>query len=129
MIRKYRPQDLEAIKRLHVRSGLPANCFPDIQSRQSVVQLVSESRGVVTQAAFVKLVGEGYVLVDHDAGTPQERWASLGDLIARGLHDAAEHVDQVSCWIPPTLEKSFGPKLEVLGFIKSPWQSYTANLF
>ena len=128
MIRGYRESDLEAIKRLHAQSNLPQNCFPDIQGRQTVVKLVSETRGVVTQAAFVKLVGEGYVLIDHESSTPQERWASLGDLIVRGLHDAAEHVDQVSCWVPPSLEKPFGKKLELLGFIPSAWRSWTANL-
>jgi len=129
VIRPYDARDFEAIKKLHAKSGLPSVCFPDLQSRNLVVSIVRENGRGVTQAGFVKLTGEAYVLVDHDSETPQERWAELGELIAQGLAGAAAYgLDDVSAWLPPELEKSFGPRLESLGWIRSPWRNYTALL-
>jgi hypothetical protein len=126
MIRPYQPGDFDAVKRLHAKSGLPAACMPDLQNPNSVVQLVSIEQGEVAQFGAVKLTGEAFVLVDHEHSSPQERWARLGDLTAMALRGAAERgLDDVSAWIPPGLEDSFGKRLEALGAIKSPWRNWT----
>ena len=129
MIRPYDARDFEAIRKLHAKSGLPAACLPDARNPNFIVSLVSAKGKDIMQAGFVKLTGEAFVLVDHETGTPQERWADTSELIAHGLASAAAYgIDDISAWLPPELEKSFGPRLESLGWIKSPWRSYSALL-
>lgn len=127
-VRPYKAADLETIKRIHRESGLPSNCFPSLTDKRFVVKLVAEQDGRVTQAAFVKLIGEGFILVDHSHSTPGERLEVLTELVAHGLADASAHVNEVSAWLPPEVEKSFGQRLIDLGWIRSPWQSYSALL-
>jgi hypothetical protein len=145
MIRAYEQKDFETIKRIHQSTGLPPNCFPDARQPLFTVKVIAEECGEVVQAGFVKLTGEAYVLVDHHFSTPENRLAIMESLVIRGLHEAAlaqevtcQHcknvigvrpgLEDVSCWLPPGMEKSFWPRLKVLGFEKSKWQSYTALL-
>lgn len=126
MIRPYQPSDFDAVKRLHVKSGLPTACFPPLNNPNVVVQLVTEEAGSVVQFGCVKLTGEAFVLLDHDHSNPGERWTHLGDLAAMVLRGAAEKgIEDVSAWIPPSLCDSFGKRLEALGAIRSPWPNYT----
>ena len=129
MIRAYRESDIDAIKRIHRASGLPETCFPPLQSANCIVKVVAEDSQGITQAGFVKLTGEAFVLVDHSRRSSQERWETLQRLVARGLKDSADYgIDDVSAWIPPEIEPSFGKRLEALGWIRSPWRNYTALL-
>lgn len=126
MIRPYQPNDFDAVKRLHVKSGLPSACMPPVTNPNVITQLVVVESGEVVQYGAIKLTGEAFVLVDHERGEPQERWAKLGDLAAMALRAAAERgLDDVSAWIPPGLEDSFGKRLEALGAIKSPWRNWS----
>jgi hypothetical protein len=129
VIRLYEDADFAAIKRLHEKAGLPPACLPDCKNPNFIVKIVAENGHGIAQAAFVKLTGEGFILVDHESGTPQERLATLESLVTRGLNDAATWgLDDTSAWLPPEIEKSFGDKLKALGWIKSPWPSWTALL-
>ena len=129
MIREYEEKDFEAIRMMHIGSGLPSNCFPDPHDPNFCVRLVAEENGRVVEAAMVRVVGEGYVLVDHASATPEKRNEILERMIARGLMESSYRgLDQVTAWIPPLLEKSFGKRLENLGFMRSPWPSFTANI-
>jgi hypothetical protein len=129
LIRDYRISDLEAVKELHAKSGLPGVCLPDLTNPLFFVKVIAESEGKVVQAGFVKLVGEAYVLLDHEAGEPGERLSILESLVAKGLSAAsAKGLSDVSCWLPPELEKSFGARLKALGFIRSPWPSFSVLL-
>lgn len=129
MIRTYKPEDILAVTKMHADSGLNPTCMPDLLNPNFVVRLVADEGGKPVQAGFVKLTGEAYVLVDHNHATPQERNSLLGDLIAHGLSRAAAYgLEDVSAWIPPELEKSFGGRLKDLGWNKSPWACYSALL-
>lgn len=128
-IRAYQEGDLDRIRELHAKSGLPPECFPDLTNPLYFVKVIAETRNRITQAGFIKLTGEAYVLLDHEASTAQQRYATLNSLVAHGLGQAAAAgLNDVSCWVPPTLERSFGKRLEAVGFIKSPWPAYTALL-
>jgi hypothetical protein len=113
---------------MYRESGLPENCLPALNDPRFVVKLVAEAAGKVVQAGFVKLIGEAFVLVDHSHSNPGERLDVLTELVARGLAGASRHVNEVSAWLPPEVEASFGPRLVELGWIKSPWSSYSALL-
>jgi hypothetical protein len=129
MIRPYGKEDLAAITRIHAQSGLPPACCPNPANDLFVVKVVADEKGKVVQAGFVKITGEAYVLVDHEFGTPDQRLEIMESLVIRGLYNAAmKGFEDVSCWIPPLVEKSFAPRLKALGFERSPWQSYTAIL-
>jgi hypothetical protein len=137
MIRPYNSWDLEALKRIHAKSGLPANCWPNLENSLYQVRVVAEENHHPVQAGFVKITGECYVMVDHHYATPEKRWEILQELVIHGLHQAAQvdlsksritGLEDATCWLPPSLEKQFWPRLKSLGFEKSPWQSYTAVL-
>lgn len=121
--------DWPIIRKMHADSGLPLACLPDLHNPLFRVKIAAVHEGKAVQAGFVKLTGEAFVLLDHGYGTPQERWDTLALLISSGLAEAARiGLDQVTCWLPPEVEAAFGKRLEALGFIRSPWISYTANL-
>lgn len=129
MIRPYKVTDFDAIKEMHSRSGLPASCMPQPTNPNFIVRLVAENGSGISHFGGVKLTGEAFVLVDHEQGTEQQRWETLSELIAHGLHGAAKYgLDDVSAWLPKEIEKSFGPRLQSIGWLKSPWQSYSALL-
>jgi hypothetical protein len=126
MIRPYQLSDFDAVKRLHVKSGLPTACLPPVNNPNVVIQLVVEELGQIVQYGAVKLTSEAFVLLDHEHSSPQERWQRLGDLAAMVLRGAAEKgLDDCSVWVPPSVEASFGKRLEALGAIRSPWPNYT----
>lgn len=128
-IRDYKISDLKAVEELHAKSGLPAPCLPNLADPLFFVKVVAEAEGKVVQAGFVKLIGEAYVLVDHDAGETGERLSTLESLVCAGLSAAsAKGLSDVSCWLPPELEKSFGKRLRALGFIRSPWPNFSVLL-
>jgi hypothetical protein len=138
MIREYHKLDGAQLKAIHVKSGLPANCWPNLDNPLYIVKLVGTEKNRVVQGGFIKLTGEAYVLVDHNYDTPEKRWEILQELTIKALHEAAkpnfgslalaEGLEDVSAWLPPSLVKSFWPRLKTLGFEPSPWQSYTALL-
>ncbi len=129
MIRPYKPADLDAIRRMHAVSGLPPVCMPNLSSELMIVKICTEEGGKVVQFGGVKLTGEAFTLVDHDFATPEKRHFLLEQLISQGLRRSAEYgIEDVSAWLPPVVEKSFGPRLIEMGWIKSPWQNYTALL-
>jgi hypothetical protein len=129
VIRPCTPADLDRLKQIHQHSGLPPNCFPDLTNPLVCVKLCAENGRGITQAGFIKLTGEAYVLVDHEVGEPKERWTTLQELTAAVLSEASiRGLDDVTAWIPPSLEKAFGQRLIDLGWIKSPWPSYSALL-
>lgn len=129
MIRGYTPEDAEAVTRIFAHSGLPNNCLPRLQDSQFIVRLCATDGPAVRALVGVRLQGEGYALVDNNYGTPEERWKILQRLIAAGLAEASmKGLSQVTCWLPLSLENSFGKRLESMGFVRSPWQSWTVNI-
>ena len=129
MIRPYRESDFEAVKKMHAASGLPPTCMPNLASELMIVKICTEEAGKVVQFGGVRLTGEAFTLVDHGFETPEKRYFLLEQLIAQGLRRSAEYgIEDVSAWLPPVVEKSFGSRLIEMGWIKSPWANYTAIL-
>lgn len=129
MIRNFKPSDTDVLREMHQKSGLPPQCWPDLTDPLYIVKIVQEEKGRVVQAGFVRTIGECYIMADHDYATPERRWEIMQELIIQGLHDtAAKGIRDASCWLPPSLEKSFGPRLKSLGFLPSPWPCYSIIL-
>jgi hypothetical protein len=131
--------DVERAKEIHAANELPKNCFPNLTITDKdgktvpnplfIEKLVLEHEGHPALMSFLKVTSEVYLLVDHTIGTPEERWIWLEELKEFMANRAAAHgLEQMTAWIPREIEDSFAKRLEALGFVKSPYQSYTLNL-
>jgi hypothetical protein len=137
MIRDFTLSDLPNAVEVFQQNGLPANCFPPLyidvngvleENKLFVEKQIMMQDGEPVMSCFLKITAEIYLVLDHTKGTPEERLEWLTEMRDEmAVRAATKGLDQVTCWIPPDLEKSFGPRLVDLGFQKS-WQSYTFNL-
>jgi hypothetical protein len=129
MIRTFQEGDLARTREIHVENGLPENCFPDIDDPLFIVKLAVEHDGKPVMVAALKGISELFLIVDHNAGTPAERWEWLQQLNEAMKARAWElGLDQLSCWIPPEIADSFEKRLIELGFTESKWRCFTCNL-
>ena len=129
MIRNFEDRDVARALEIHNENGLPENCFPDVNDPLFVVKLTVEHDGKAVMASFLKGASELFLLVDHGAGTPQERWEWLQQLTDEMKQRAwTLGLDQMSAWIPPEIADSFEKRLIELGFTESKWRCFTCNL-
>lgn len=137
--REFTLEDLPAALEIHKNAELDPRCFPDlmiedkdgkqIQNPLFITKAVYEQKGKPALMSFLKVTSELYLLVDHEVGTPEERWEWLKEFKEYMQREAWKHgLDQMTAFIPTDMEKSFGPRLIDMGFVRSPWQSYTLNL-
>jgi glucokinase len=127
-IRTYQPSDLETLKQIHADRGLPPACMPEPENPLFIVKKVIEEAGQVQAATFVKLTSEPWLLLDPDL--PDKKAVQLVRIISDITSVAAANLglEEMTCWIPPEAGPSFGKLLESIGYIKTPWQSYTIVL-
>lgn len=129
MIRPFEAKDAERIREIHATNNLPAECLPDLSDPLILHTGIVEIEGRATIACALKGTCELYLFVDHSAGTPEERWQWMLELREYMIRQAWRlGLDQMSAWIPPEIEESFGKRLEEMGFQKSPWSCYTLQL-
>lgn len=138
MIREFTAGDFIHAFELHEASGLDRRCFPKlylqvgekVESNALFIEKAQmEVDGEPVMSCFLKVTSEVYILVDHTKGTPEERFEWLKEMREYMEKKAREHgLSDVTCWVPPEIDKSFGKRLEDLGFVRSPWQSYTLVL-
>jgi hypothetical protein len=128
-IRAYTHDDKVAVDKIHEANNLPDVCRPDTDNPLFVLGQVAELKGKVAMAVNVKLQGELFLTLDHSAGTPEELWNTL-QAISKSICDAAyvRGLDQVSAWLPPEMDESFGKRMLEMGYVKSPFVCYTRNL-
>jgi len=139
MIRPFEDRDADRARQIHDANGLAQSCLPDLmvttpKGEQEpnplfVVKSVYEHAGQPALMSFLKITSELYLLVDHTVGTPEERWQWLLEFKEHMKREAWRlGLEQMTCFVPPEIEASFEKRLVELGFIKSPWQSYTLNI-
>lgn len=130
MIRNYTRTDEKALKDIFLRQGLPEECMPDLKDKAYIVKKVVEApNGQIAMAGLIRKTCEPFLLLDHTAVDPAWRWMALQDLSENISLCAKIHgISECSTWIPPHLCDSFGPRLEALGFVRSPWQSWSKKL-
>ena len=79
----------------------------------------------ITMAILQRLTAETYLLHDPGAGTPRQRWRNY-----LALHDAAVRdgalrgLDDAQAFLPPRIARSFGRRLERLGWRRDPWPCF-----
>jgi hypothetical protein len=146
LVREYTDADLDALRRMHAGQGFDY-AFPDLADPIFISKLVVEDDdGRAVMASLARLTCEMYLLLDREDQTdrddrkagnrrpcesgPRERYAHLlalhrageRDLLARGLDDA-------HAWLPPSIARRFGRRLESLGWIRDDaWMPYCRRL-
>jgi hypothetical protein len=129
IIRPYESRDRSSIENIHKAQGF-GYPLPDIEHPIILTKLVLEDdTGTVRLAALLKLTAEAFLLMDGAAETPRERlrmFLALHEAVrqeacAKGLHD-------VQAFLPPRVARSFGRRLEPLGWRLDPWTCYTRQL-
>ncbi|MFZ0883123.1 MAG: hypothetical protein WAN14_06965 [Candidatus Acidiferrales bacterium] len=157
LVRQYTDADLDALCRAHASQGFDYP-FPDLRDPIFVSKLVLEDdAGRVAMASLARLTCEMYLLVDRGAIENGERIvksAATGHAAASGLgrnaaardgreryaqmlalHAACEQdllargLDDVHAWLPPSIARRFGRRLETLGWIRDDaWTPYCFRL-
>ena len=127
MVRAATPEDLGTIARFHEAMGMGYE-FPDWGPLYAIQRVAVSADGRAIAAAAVKLTGEAFLWLDPAASNVVKAAAlvELGTQCSQA--SSALGLEDVSCWVPPEIEPSFGPVLERLGWLRSPWQSWTKPL-
>lgn len=142
-IRDFRMEDMPRLQEIFLQQGLPLECFPQLVlqvEKHGKPQLIANPRfvvrkvlegddGKIIQAALVKITSEPYFLSDTAASNPVARMTGFADLVEACAEEAKRKgLEDTTAWIPPHLEERFGPILKTVGFLPSPWASYTRKL-
>lgn len=139
MIRDFFKADVGKVLELAQENDLPLECLPDLtietpEGKQEpnplfVVKRVMEQEDRIAMMCFLKVRSELYFFIDHNVGTPEQRWEWLKEFTEDMKREAwKKGFDQMSCWVPDEIDASFRKRLEELGFIRSKWVSYSLNL-
>lgn len=142
-VRNFQWSDLARLQEIFAGQGIPPECWPEIalqiqkRNKATLIQnprfpikkVVEDESGKVAMAALLKITSEPFLVLDHHAENPGWRWQALTELVEALAADAKlRGLEDTTCWVPPNLVPSFGPRLQALGFVESPWQSFTRKL-
>jgi hypothetical protein len=145
LVRHYRESDLEALRRIYDAQQFPY-AFPDLSNPLFLTKIVltdGESNGDaglnepnqpqenILGAALLRLTAEAYLLLDPRQGSPRQRWQSLLALHHATQQDAQQRgLEDVHAWLPPRIAKTFGRRLERLGWHRDDaWTPYCKRFY
>ena len=159
LIREYTESDLDALRSMHASQtfdyAFPDLADPIFVSKL----VLEDDSGRVLMASIARLTCEMYLLMDRThrvyapgAGKREEDAALIGGLPVHGpqsaadaarrrydcllaLHAAGERdllargLDDAHAWLPPSIAKRFGRRLEALGWVRDDaWTPYCRRL-
>jgi hypothetical protein len=124
-IRTYTEADFAAVKRMHAPLS-DYYSLPDFANPMFVSNLVVENGAYRTvMSAHARLTSEVYVLVDHEDGTPNQRWERfkmLHEVMRRELVKSG--VEDVHAFLPPEIPEGFCRRLRKLGWTEEPGRTF-----
>lgn len=100
--------------------------LPDV-NHHSFISRFAAPNGTNEPAAFgfLRVIGEGYMVLDRNWGTPLERWIALqtvhNAMIADGV---SKGIRRCVTWVPHEIEKPYGRRLESLGWERQDRASF-----
>ena len=92
--------------------------LPDVNHETFISRFAATNgTGKPVAFCFCRVIGEGYMVMDREWGTPLERWLALqtvqnavrADSVAKGIRRCVT-------WVPHEIEKSYGKRLQSLGW-------------
>lgn len=127
MIETMTEMDRTALADIHARMG-SRYALPDFQSPLFIIKQVSKEAGAVRGAIAVKMIGEAYLLLEPTL-TRYEKARTVALLSLSGIRAAREaSLEDVSAWLPPEVESTFGSMLSDLKWSKSPWPCWSRRI-
>lgn len=126
VVRDYRSEDLEQIKRIHAESGIDYR-FPNLESPLFIVKKTLEVDGRVRAAGQLYLQCEAYLQIDKSQwASPVEKMEAIVALDAAATDEAwLKGLSQVVLWLPPGM-KRFGDRLAAMGYTKDrEWTTFS----
>lgn len=128
-VRELRSEDAEKLKSIYVKRGL-AEYFPNLNDALFLTKLVLvDDQDIPRIAGALRLEANSYVFVDPGWGTPLERWQAFLEIHKAVTEEASlKGLDQLTCQVPPQLEKGFGKRIMRLGWNKLLWTTYAKGI-
>ena len=122
---KMKPEDQTALADIHQRMGIQYQ-LPDFSGPMFVVgKVVKDDQGNIRGGLAVKIIGEAFLLLDP-AMSRYEKAKAVSLLSLSGTAAAKDaSLEDVTAWIPPAVEQTFAPLLHDLGWLQSPWRSWS----
>lgn len=142
LVREYTESDLDALRAMHASQGFDYR-FPDLADPIFVSKLVLEDDdGRPVMASLARVTCEMYLLIDRAGVTeglphisahrasPRQLYERLLALHAAGERDLlARGLDDAHAWLPPSIARRFGRRLEALGWVRDDvWTPYCRRL-
>jgi hypothetical protein len=128
LVRSYTDADFDALRAMHAAQGFGYE-LPNPSNPLFLVRTVVEDEDRPRMAALLRLTAEAYLLSDPREGTPRQRWQWLLRLHEATRQAAAtQGLSDVQAFLPPAVARSFGRRLEKLGWRRDPWHCYTRLL-
>jgi hypothetical protein len=125
-IRDYRPDDFEAIKKIHERQGFDYT-VPELNDPLFLVKKVLIDNGRVVAACALRLTAETFLFVQ---GSPVEKGRAMLELQPEILREAYEKgLSDIILVVPPPISEAFAPALLHMGWEATRnWPKWQRNL-
>ena len=120
--------DLQTINNIYKDAGFGYD-MPNLNAPLFVVKkAVEDDNGKVIGFSVCKITAEVYLFLDqkNEPEVKVEAMKELNDEISKASYEIG--LDQITCWIPPEIEKQFSKRLLQMEWIKSRWPTWTRNL-
>ena len=128
MTRKWTEDDTLQVMEIHQEMGIPYQ-MPDVSNPLfAIKRVLVDDRGKIIGAGAIKPVGECFLWV-RPSMMPIFRARAVKRLTAEGMLLAGQSgLDELTAWIHPEVEREFGRPLTKLGFVMSPWRSWSTKI-
>lgn len=121
IIRDMAAPDAAKIKAIYDAHGAPYP-WPDLNDQTFMAVRVAEADGEIVGAFAARRTAEVFLFLRREWGTPGFRYDALQRMQRDGLGILrGHHVNDCHALIPPTVCRSFGRRLEALGWWRPDW--------
>ena len=125
-MRSYRTSDFAALKAIHDRARVAF----DNNILRFGDRLIAESDGRVVAALLGRPSEQVDLLLDRDFGSPNDRWNLIVHLFSCGeIFLREQGIRHTHCFVPHEIVKSYGKRLESLGFNREAGATFLKDVW